>query len=284
MKRISFRTLSLIAMGTALALVNAPRAVAGIIYVGVTNGDVYQYDSVAQMAMQTSTTITGTKVRDNATSSGNYANDQGATADLSTGIVYRVANNGNVFSYPSVADYLTGSNSTNLTSGLNPYSTGNTKRINGVSYDPATGGFYAVGAGSDSLWPGDIVRFNSLATFLTGVPDAVTTNAYNGNVVNFYDPDPTPGMTVGNMANPSHAIDAHYFQIAGNGRLEGFASIAEYAVTANNRIDVSQMDVFGGAHTLGFQAGTAFAVPIPEPQSVFLCLGAACSMAALRRR
>lgn len=256
----------------------------GIIYVGVANGDVYRYANVAQMAEQTSTTITGVKVRDNAAASGDYAGDQGSTADLTSGVVYRVTDAGSVISYPTVADYLAGSNATDLTVGSDPYSAANNKRINGVSYDGATGGFYAVGAGTGSMWPGDIVVFNSLAAFLAGTPDSVSTAGYNGNVVNFYDPDATPGTTVGNANFPSHAIDARYFQVAGNGRLEGFESIADYAANAVNRINVSGTNAFGGTHTLGFQAATAFAVPVPEPTSLLLCLGGAAVWAALRRR
>lgn len=256
----------------------------GIIYVGVSNGDVYRYANVAQMAEQTSTTITGVKVRDNAAANDDYSGDQGATADLTSGVVYRVTDGGSVVSYATVADYLAGANPTDLTGGSNPYSAANNKRINGVSFDGATGGFYAVGAATDSMWPGDIVVFNSLAAFLAGTPDSVLTAGYNGNVVNFYDPDSTPGMTVGNANFPSHAIEAHYFQVAGNGRLEGFESIADYAANAVNRINVSGTNAFGGTHTLGFQAATAFALPVPEPISLLLGLGGAGMWAALRRR
>jgi len=253
-------------------------AAAGVIYVTDSLGNVWQYNGITQMSTQTQTSNTGILVRDASVAGNTYKDDQDATADLSTGIVYRINSAGDIISYLNVSNYLT--NTAPLTVATGIY-TGN-KAINGASYDGNTGGFYSVSPASTTN-PGDIARYNSLATFLTGVPDSVIVAGYNGNVLNFYDPDTTPGTTVGNTNFPSHAINAQYYQVPGGGALEGFESIADYGANAVNRVAFTPNNVFGGTGPT-YQARAAFAVPVPEPTSLAVCLIAFCGTALARPR
>ena len=266
--------MSLLAATLALGLTQGVSA--GIIYVTDSLGNVWQYNSVAHMSTQTQTTNTGILVRDQLTAGNGYRNDQDATADLSTGKIYRINNGGNVIEYPNIAAYLTNTLSTVVATGIY---TGD-KAINGASFDGATGGFYTVyAAGTPNQ--GDIATYSTLAVFLTGIPDTISTAAYNGNVLNFYDPDTTPGTTV--PAGGSVPINAQYYQVPSGGGLEGFATLASYVATANNRANMGPSNAFGGT-TPTYQARAAFAIPVPEPASFVLCLGALCRLVAARRR
>jgi hypothetical protein len=128
------------------------------------------------------------------------------------------------------------------------------------------------------------VRFTNLAAFIAGTPDGttLTTANYTGAVLNFYDPDATAGTSVGATPAP-HAVSAHYYQVAGNGRLEGFASLQEYNQSSNNRIEITATNAFGGT-TPTYQARGAFAVPVPEPSMLALMLGAICAALTFRQR
>jgi hypothetical protein len=268
---------SLVAIALLLGLVQ--HAAAGVIYVTDSNGNVWQYNGMAQMGLQTQANNAGTLVRDASIAGADFKDDQDATADLSTGIVYRINASGDIISYVDVAAYLT--NTSPVTVGTGIY--GGTKKVNGLSYDGGTGGFYAVPA-TGSTNAGDIIRFTTLAAFLTGVPNGttLTTANYTGAVFNLYDPDITAGTSVGPTPAP-HAVSAQYYQVAGNGRLEGFTSLAEYNSNSNNRIEITATNAFGGT-TPPFQARAAFAVPVPEPTCLVLCIGAICGLVAARRR
>ena len=78
-------------------------------------------------------------------------------------------------------------------------------------------------------------------------------------------------------------MSARYFQVAGNGRLEGFISLAEYNANSNNRIEITNTNAFGGT-TPTYQARAAFAVPIPEPTSLTLLLASLWGLMTVRRR
>ena len=147
---------------------------AGIIYVTDSNGNVWQYNGMSQMGLQTQTNNAGTLVRDASAAGADYKDDQDATADLSTGIVYRINGNGDIISYVDVAAYL--SNTSPLTLGTAVY--GGTKKINGLSYDGGTGGFFAVPS-TGSTNAGDIVQFTTLAAFLAGTPNGTTLTTAN---------------------------------------------------------------------------------------------------------
>jgi len=192
--------------------------------------------------------------------------------------VYRINSAGDIISYLNVANYL--SNTLPLTVASAIY-TGN-KAINGASYDGNTGGFYSVSpAGTTN--PGDIAKYNTLAKFLTGVPDSVSVAGYNGNTLNFYDPDTTPGTTVGNTNFPSHAVNAQYYQVPSGGGLEGFESIADYVANAVNRVNFSASNAFGGT-TPPYTARAAFAVPVPEPAAIVSLIVGMWAMLGVRRR
>lgn len=277
MKRSSLVLKSLLAMVLAVGFTQCISA--AVIYVTDTNGNVWQYANMSQMALQTQSNNAGTLVRDAAVAGNAYAGDQDATADLSTGIIYRINAAGDIISYANIGDYLANSNSTVVASAV--YS--GVKKINGLSYDGNTGGFYAVPA-TGSTNAGDIVRYAALADFIAGVPTNtnLTTANYTGALLNFYDPDITSGTSVGPTPAP-HAVDAHYYQVAGNGRLEGFATLQEYNQSSNNRINITGTNAFGGT-TPTYTAAAAFALPVPEPASFGICVIAACGVFFARRR
>jgi hypothetical protein len=139
---------------------------------------------------------------------------------------------------------------------------------------------------------GDIIQFSTLTRFLNANNNGgmnLTTAAYTGAVLNFYDPDATAGMSVGNPPGlPSKAINAQYWQVAGNGRLEGFGSLADYNQSSNNRLNtasLSDMNAFGGTGL--YQSIAAFAVPVhlaPEAASALVWLGMIFSLTTMRRR
>src|SRR5215218_746067 len=74
-------------------------AAASTIFVTDANGNEWQYNGMSQMALQTQTNNAGTLVRDASVAGADYKDDQDATADLSTGIVYRINGNGDIISY-----------------------------------------------------------------------------------------------------------------------------------------------------------------------------------------
>jgi hypothetical protein len=266
-------------VATAIVLSAASYAAAGIIYVTDTNGNVWQYNSMSQMGLQTQSNNAGILVRDASVAGADYKDDQDATADLSTGTVYRINANGDIISYINVAAYLANVNPVTEATGIY----GGTKKINGLSYNGATGGFYAVPA-TGSTNAGDIIQFTSSSAFLLGTPDgtALTTANYVNAVLNFYDPDAMQGTSVGPTPAP-HAVSAKYYQVAGNGRLEGFTSLSEYNSNSNNRIEITGLNAFGGT-TPTYQARGAFAILVPEPASVLLMLSALFSRLIGRRR
>lgn len=273
-------------LALALTVGVAQYATAGSIYVvsaSGTNGQIYKYDNMDQLKAQTQNNITGVLV---ATVAG-YHNDQAVTMDFSTGFIYRIANGGNVFRFNSIEDWLAGSPSTNVSIGSQPFSNGNQNRVNDASYDGATGGFYAVGASANTDTPGDILLYNTLDNFRAAAHNFNYETTYGANRVVFWNSESVSGTTVGNINFPSKSIDATYFQISGGGRLEGFESIADYAASAINRIDLGPEGAFGGTNTTGFNAIVAFAVPsppVPEPTSLMLCCGTMFGLFAVRRR
>jgi hypothetical protein len=277
MKRFCSRLVALGAL--ALTLGAARDAAAGSIYVvsaSGSNGQIYKYDNMSELSAQTPDNITGDLVATHAA----YFNDQAVTMDFNTGIVYRIANGGNVFQYPTLDDWLANTNSTNVSIGANPYSNGNLKRVNDASFDGATGGYYAVGAPmANSSTPGDILIYNGLNDFRAATPNSTLVAGYNAARVMFWNSQGVAGTTI-NMDD----IVANYFQISGAGRLEGFVSLAAYAAAPNNRINMGLEGAFGGTNTTGFNAIVAFAVPVPEPTSMMLCFGAAFGLVMVRRR
>jgi hypothetical protein len=264
------------------ALIAVPSA-AGPIYVvsrpanAQGTGTIYRYDDLADLAAQTPSTITGTVVRN----LNQYRLDQGATFDFGRGLVFRINEAGDVLQYESVENWINNTSPVSVSIGTNPFSfvDPSNKRVNDMSFDGATGGFYAVGApAADSTTPGDILIYNTLDDMRAAAHNnAPIDSPYNAARVMFWTREKWAGTTVN-----SQNIKAQYFQISGAGRLEGFKSLAQYAATPNNRINLGLEGAFGGTNTTNFQAILAFAVP--EPASVILCVAGAMALLGVRRR
>lgn len=282
----------LLAMPLMLGFGDGARA--AIVFVTDNIGNVWQYDSIADMAGQTATTNTGTLVRPASVYGNAYATDQDVTMALNTGLIYRITGAGNVIRYPTVRDYVHNTNPTTVATGEFV----GTAAVNGLSYYPdgVNHRFYSIPAGAPGGSPaptnpngGDIAIYNNLTRFLDANPNSfMTSAAYTGATLNFYDPDSTPGTTVGNPPTLAQKnINAHFYQVAGNGRLEGFESLTDYNASSNNRINITGINAFGG--TSSFKATAAFAVPqslaaIPEASSVLIWLGILLGTTLLRRR
>jgi|GEM_PF-6932530 len=254
---------------------------ASSVYLTTNDGRVWQYDSVADMFAQTSTTATGVEVASHAA----YASDLGSTMDLSNGRVYRITGTGDVVEYSNLGGFLANTGGITIASGVY---TGN-YALNGFSYDGATGGFYGTLPNGQAP-PEDNGDVRSWAT----VGDVVTNSGvdtaapYGGNLFNFYDPDTTGLQAVLGTGDYTvgEAFPGQYFQSAGNGNFEGWETRALYAASPNNRGTVSGSDaqnVFGGNTTAwGANVDAVAAFAVPEP-SVAL-LGGVGLLALLRRR
>jgi hypothetical protein len=269
----------LLAMPLMLGIGGSARA--AIVFVTDNIGNVWQYDSIADMAGQTVSTNTGTLVRPASVYGNTYATDQDVTMDLSSHLIYRITGTGDVVRYATTENYIHNTNPTTVATAL---FVGN-KAVNGLSYDGAGTRFYSVIAAGPNA--GDIAIYNNVTRLLAANPNTFMTNAaYTGNVLNFYDPDTTTGTSVGPTPTP-HAVSAHFYQVASNGRLEGFASLAEYDASSNNRINITGINAFGG--TSSFKAIAAFAAPaayayIPEATSCLIWGGILFGAGLFRRR
>src|SRR4051812_23349611 len=242
---------SIIAIAALCGFVN--QATAAIVFVTDNIGNVWQYDNIADMAAQTSSTITGALVRPASLYGNAYATDQDVTMDLSSHLIYRITGTGDVVRYATTADYVHNTNATTVATAI---FVGN-KSVNGLSYDGVGSRFYSVIAAGPNA--GDIAIYSNVTRLLAANQNSFMTTAnYTGNVLNFYDPDTTTGTSVGPTPTP-HTVNAHFYQVASNGRLEGFASLTEYDASSNNRINISGINAFGG--TSSFKAIGAFAAP-----------------------
>jgi hypothetical protein len=246
-----------------------------------TLGNVWQSDNIADMAGQTASSTTGTLVRPASVYGNAYATDQDVTMDLTSHLIYRITGSGDVVRYATTADYIHNLNPTTVATAVY---VGN-KAVNGLSYDGAGTRFYSIIAAGPNA--GDIAIYNTVTRFLAANQNSfMTTAGYTGAVPNFYDPDTTTGTSVGPTPAP-HTVNAHFYQVAGNGRLEGFASLSEYDASSNNRINITGTNAFGG--TGSFKAIGAFAVPaayayVPEATSCLIWSGILCGVGWFRRR
>jgi hypothetical protein len=262
----------------ALTLGAARDGAASTIYVVNNAGAIYKYDGMADLAAQTPSTITGDLVG----TVGGYSDDQGVTLDYNTGVVYRIRNDGQVRQYANVANWITNTGSTNISIGTNPFSNASMNRVNDLSYDGATGGYYAVGStAANTDTPGDVLIYSDINDVRAATHDSTLGDStYQLARVMFWSREPLSGTTVN-----SQDITARYFQISNAGRLEGFESLAAYAQAPNNRINHGPEGAFGGPlNTTGFQAIVAFSAPVPEPTSILLCFGAGFGLLMVRRR
>src|SRR3954471_15595451 len=79
---------------------------AAIVFVTDNVGNVWQYDSIADMSGQTASTNTGTLVRPASVYGNAYATDQDVTMDLASHLIYRITGAGDVVRYPTTQDYI----------------------------------------------------------------------------------------------------------------------------------------------------------------------------------
>src|SRR5690606_32930011 len=99
---------------------------------------------------------------------------------------------------------------------------------------------------------------------------------YGGNLFNLFDPDATTLTAVlgSGVYAAGDEFSGHYYQVAGNGNLEGWESLALYASTPNNRGTVSGSDAqnaFGGSTTAwGADVDAVAAFAVPEPSIALL--------------
>jgi fibronectin type 3 domain-containing protein len=137
--------------------------------------------------------------------------------------IYGVNGDGDVLEWDTVTDWLAGeASATTLSTGN--YDPALDKEIHGVSYDPATRGYYAVLEAPGDL-DGDVVQFADLAAFVGNSPYATHAASYGGNIANFYY---GYGDVPSNVGWTTNLTGASYFSFAGNGTLEGYQSLDDY--------------------------------------------------------
>lgn len=170
-----------------------------------------------------------------------YGSYQGFT-QLPDGRVFGVSGSGDVHEWASAAAWVSGDPPSAASSGA--YNPG---ELHGLSYNPATGGIYVIYEGdSSSQGDGDLGEYPTLTDFIDNTNPVVTASAYGGNTLNFYYPhEDAPGNA--NDANPG----SNYFQVAGNGNLEGWQSLEDYTVnktgaTGREFLQSGFSDVIGG--------------------------------------
>ncbi|WP_200271430.1 PEP-CTERM sorting domain-containing protein [Luteolibacter pohnpeiensis] len=240
-------------------------AQAAAVYVTTSDGGIWQYDSVADMFSQTSSVTSGVLVATQAS----YATDQGSTMDLSTGHIYRVTGSGDVVEYATLSGYLANTGGATIATAL---FTGSTA-LNGFSYDGNTGGFYGTMPSN-----GDVRSWASMADVLTNTGTTAAAS-YGGNLFNLYDPDGTTLIAGGGgVYTAGDEFEGHYYQSAGNGNLEGWATVTLYAASPTNRgtlVGSDTQNVFGGNTTAwGANVDAVAAFAVPEPSVAILgCLG-----------
>src|SRR5262249_30613268 len=94
-------------LAIGLLLFASQAALAAVIFVSDTTGNIWKYDNIADMAQQTSTVNTGKLVGHVDA----YATDQDVTMDLTSHLVYRVTGTGDIVKYNNVHDYVFNVNS-----------------------------------------------------------------------------------------------------------------------------------------------------------------------------
>lgn len=205
-----------------------------------------------------------------------YGEYQGMTY-VPGGSVLGVNPSGDVVQWSNVKQWLANATPTTLaadvfadkTNGNGAAGGGGAGTIHGLSYDGNTGGFYVTLEAADDS-DGDIREYASLADLLTdtGVSSAAS---YGGNLLNFYYPDEDAPGTAG---APNDIPGANYFQIGGNGTIEGHQTLADYIASPGNR--TFDLQPFG--------AGLRVAFAVPEPSSVVLSILAVGGLLFVRKR
>ncbi len=193
-------------------------------------GDVYGFNSIASNGWNTvdaQLVTNGTLLA----SVPEYTNYQ-AFANLPNGEIYGVSAAGDVLQWSNLAAFLSGEGAATVASTGNyiPES-GKPDRIHGASYDPNTGGFYAVLESNSNPPDGDVVLYTNLTAFIDNTPYSTNVAGYAGNVANFYyNGDDVPN----NYTSYTNLAGAAYFDLSSSGRLAGFMTLDDY-ITAGTR-------------------------------------------------
>lgn len=241
---------------------------AAVIYAVNGDGQIRSYTGASAGAnpMEKSTFAAGTLV-DTVASYGSYLGFTMAADEK----IYGVTAAGGVESWSSLSSWLAADASTVLST--DAYGANG---VHGISYDSNTGGFYVVYEGMDGNGrDGKTGQYATLADLIdnTNPVIAPTPSAtYGGNICNFYYPD-DDGSTLNYVGDTKAA--SSYFQIAGNGRLEGFETLADYIASAGNLSTQSAGGDFSNV-------GAAFAA-IPEPSTMGMIGLSAVFLLAFRR-
>ncbi|MBN2162053.1 MAG: hypothetical protein JXR25_11455 [Pontiellaceae bacterium] len=183
-------------------------------------GEIYAFTSVASngiSCMGQGHVTNGVAVATNP----DYGEYQGF-ASVPDGRIYGINSFGDVMEWPDLTSWIDDVNAVTVSSeGFGEWLSA---EVHGFSYDLNTKGFYSVqGSGT---YEGDIGEYPDLAALLANTPTTNYTASYNGNVCNFYYPFDDAPHNYGSYANA--ASGALYFQIAGNGNLEGWLTLADY--------------------------------------------------------
>ena len=149
-----------------------------------------------------------------------YGNYQGFTQVPDNGI-YGVSSSGDVHHWATLETWLAGD--APMVEAIGSYQAG---ELHGISYDGATGGIYVIYEGANSSrGDGDLGEYPTVTDFVNDSNAKVTPSIYGGNLLNFYYPaEDSPGNA--NRSNPG----SNYFQVAGNGDLEGWLTLEDYSV------------------------------------------------------
>ncbi|MEM6504120.1 MAG: PEP-CTERM sorting domain-containing protein [Planctomycetota bacterium] len=262
--------------------------------------EIYFVDNTGQIRSFTGITDGLTPVDGNAFSAGtdlgtvaSYGSYQGFTS-TPDGSVYGVNGSGGVDSWSSIASWIAGDAATSESSGVYGAGSGVDGGLHGFSYDGNTGGFYAVvegtsGQNNNPNRDGRLRQFATLSDFINNVNFTENTVVgYGGNILNFYYMDEdAPAFSA---TNGDAEAGSNYFQVAGNGSLEGWTILEGDGFGYFGGPD-SPGGNGGGSNrsyenTVNFGGGVigAFSVVIPEPTSLALLgMGGLCMMSRRRR-
>jgi hypothetical protein len=184
-----------------------------------------------------------------------YGNYQGFTMTPLDGIL-GVAANGDVHQWDALQDWLDGEDPVVVSTGA--YQAG---ELHGLSYDGNTKGLYVIYEGDNSSQgDGNLGEYASVSDFIDNSNATITASTYGGNITNFFYPaEEAPG-------NDNTALEgSNYFQIAENGILEGWLTLADYAV---NKPTASGREVFQSGYD-----GTVGGFAVTRPTEVYVVSG-----------
>ena len=226
-----------------------------------------------------------------------YGSYQGFTS-TPDGMVYGVNGSGGVDSWSSIASWISGDAATSLSTGVYGVGSNVNGGVQGLSYDGNTGGFYAIMGGttpnnaSNPDRDGRLRQFATLSDFINNVNGTDDTSAgFGGNILNFYYMD--EDAPARSSSNPVAEAGSNYFQVAGNGSLEGWTLLEGegfgYFGAAADPVGTGGTGAGGNRSyqntvTFGNTVIGGFSVVIPEPTSLALMgIGGLCMLSRRRR-